>query len=491
MNNKPMNSIVFDSLKLGSTFTNDHYHRGYEGTVTSPDNLQVLQSGDMSNNTSVDVMAALAPMVLQLAPPKATISIPNGWGTERFGFVLTLTATKNTAVRVCTTRYVITGWTDMLQMGLSNTQIDPTTIFNISNVTSEELAAEGVNGASWECLASYGRYDDLNVINNSPTMAFKAKADTVGSVNNGSTPAHLANVIIPSEKSPTQLRNRTPMGYISEMVNGVSKVRQDSVVDHFGGYDFGGEPSAAYTTAVANPSADIIAELNRLSNFMITNYSFPVSMLYALDPGLLSSRTDYVLDYQTTPSEYLDNSGLPCQMATSMFDHVTSIAAGVGLVQVDFFTTNMITAQQQMEIGNFEPHQLRTIVGSSICTNPNAIAGHVEQLFTYSLSAQGGPFLTRNGDIRFEMNVSYEMFSECKIQIRLEGEREPTLFSFGAFASNVNSPLMTVAPSSADHSNPLAPSTDSLVGLITPIKTALENRLVTTASLNTNQQIRR
>ena len=483
-------TIIFDSLRLGSTWSGEPSYRGYEGYAASSAAYSDLRASEGTAANNVELMSGLASNLLQLAPPKAAIAIPNGWNCDRFGFVLTLTLTEQLAVSTTVTRYVITGWTDMLSMGLNNTQLDPTTMFHISNVTAEPLNTSSTR-KQWDCLATIDGGTMTDVINNSPLETFRVNADVARNVNDGSNPTHMSNRLLPQESKPSSVRSRTPTGYISEMVNCISNVSNDSVVSSFGGTDFtmsGG--NEAFAQAMPSVDTVIISELNRVSNHQVINFRFPASMLIALDPTLIQSRTDYILDYQAKASEYLDNTGLECKIATSMFDHVSSIASMLCLLQIDFTTTNMLTLEQSMNVPGWMDNQLFTTVGSSICTNPNTSPANVASLFAHTLSSQGGSFLTENGTVRFEMNVRFEMFSECTIDIRLETSRNPVTFSFGAFASNLTSPLLSVVNPTQDYTSGMSDSTASLTSIIAPLKDSMANRLLTTGTIRAfNEEI--
>ena len=484
--------VFVEELLLFQTGTyNDQYRRDYRvngvnqnGFMSALDKLnEVTREGTNLNATAIAQagLSVIAPATE--ATPQSFVALPNGWGQERFIFMMKVRVTQ--AMSNIVNYYYLTGYTDTNEATMSG-HIAPNMAFFINNSVRVREIQNVIHGAVVPQMAGVQMSQVLTgqhhagmsalgpTGNNDYHMLPGTIAEMAGSLATtqfqpavgqgmlgGQNPAMLDTTPMFFRGSLLQYRdNNMPNRWLSRFLQGYSVGMADNYQDETNTNMF-----KAMAGAIPEPlfqEDEVLSLLKRNSTFGERNQGFITwHDLCMISPGLDSRTTvnrvhpqDYGYLQQAGGSESWGSSTRNAWAAAIVSHVVPSIMAPLMLTRITFTLTNMLIGggfQVQIHSNAADLYGANQYGGATndqyVITpksfmSPNTdISNYLEQ-FRLRILTELAPSLLYSPDWPIHLTVDAQLMRDTVIDISVAGEMKEH-FVFPTFADNLLAPVMT------------------------------------------------
>lgn len=435
----------------------DMYQRSFSMGMTQGDTNELqtfFQRNGVANNANLSlagVAGSLGHMVQLSATPTGTVGIPNGWGTERLLYMLSVEepSTDNTWY----THYV-QGYTDYNDSTMSG-RIDPNVPFRINSITTvirtrnmytnqvESRVLETFNlvttqsgGYTYESQTMPGHESELirpsDVINN---LTAKATYSDLPGV-----PVHVKSGSITNGGNVSRKSNNDALKYFANTVNAVISGKSMGV-----GYgaevDVLTEANGLLMERYVTDNA-FIAAIARLTGELEPS-SFTLNNLLGVDPSVSSKLTlvakgELVRDVQNTQSvldtdnaENLLNYSAESAVAQLVVNSLTATMADNLLTVLSGTVTNM-QGTPITTVANINSF----LEGVDITSYGNRVVNYINSVIM--------PQVTRNGLFIASIVFDCDVLGSTSVNVCIDNGPAIT-YRFPTYADSLYTPVLTDA----------------------------------------------
>lgn len=372
------------------------------------------------------------------------VTVPNGWGEERFTFVMGVRVTTGNMETV----EVVSGYTDRMDTAVQGGDvfIAPDTVFYINNIA--KISQRTLNNVSIprirDSFSVMGgglgdqAYEGQVTTKMTPAMlldaAYMSGIDGLSSIppQNRIIDSHYVTSI------PTVTRRTN-----SSATNMVSKVVESYVAQH-NTEIIGGIPTqdaANYIRGhISDPSVYDVSFMTVLSSYTSgTQSTFDWGTLQQLDQWIDEKAEVQSMEYTT--DQYESPWHAPTresQMAIVVSTMVSSLMTNHSLSAIDFQSTNMVS-------GNFgmgPTHLTEVTSARGISSVQNQFLVDQYNLFKQIIDDEIVQVISSNHEVEYELYVSATINQDIVIEIGFGGNQTSS-YAFPSFADSLISPMLT------------------------------------------------
>jgi len=442
-----MFDIRLKTLTLQKTKSQDQAYRPIEAVTTrvSANLIGNIVETNQSNGTSVASMSHLAPEVLRLSNPDTVSVIQNGWGTERYKFVL-ICLIRSGASGVIE-QYKVQGYTDIAESNRGG--INPDTIFYINAVSSTSSKHQKHNPLvkSRQVITGVDSNVPFNIAVQRPYDVIRRDSDEYNSAADpfmgdyGYTNVkNNVNVVSATKPELSDVDNQSPTSYLAKIfgtlqeaasVNSMNLANEDNRMC---------DASELIHNDTLSTDNFVMA-LNQKCEGLLSSNAFRASWLNSIDPTFLkdNSRCRIINNYTIGESEYMNSTTADSYAATAIHNYTMSIMKRFNLGSIDFVLSN---ASGEYSV------TIKSAMSDTI--DDNNFVKRMANAFVMQFKTEAMNYITNNNVVKMSATVSAQVSSKTTINITLDGVNY-TPYEFQSYADSLFSPVVSpVNPNSTE-----------------------------------------
>ena len=376
-----------------------------------------------------------------------TVSIPNGWGDNRFVFILTVEVNVNGL----SSTEVITGYTDIFDTAngshVNQVFINPDTVFYINNISSVSKQTGRIAESKSILGGGMGiqAYGNTNAFKMTPSQLIKSSqfnfTDLLSDVPNN---AYIATDNMVSSYPTMFLRsNSSPVYMFNKILDSYRKTIETNVVSGNGITD---------TSLIDSVRGKVSDPINSSSYFFhgLNNYlgsystTFDYKLLIQMDAFIDNKTFIHDVPHGAMSTNHWLASDLSTQMALVTSSMVINLLTSLSLANIEFSSTNMVPISAGTPVLT-TVYNINTLTSLENMPNRHNIEKMLINSAIDAVNDELVPVISSNNELEYSLHVKATLNLDIIIDIAY-GSKQMETFVFPAFADSLISPVVTISP---------------------------------------------